>query len=132
MKEVDADTLELIPNTTPIPVFTDTKAIEQAIQDLVHIIKYPQKNNMPRVMIGDKIRNEFQEVATTLKRNHSKSPYNNSIPEKSQSTTKIDLLKKLYATKKSEPSVPVQPTTDSMKKSILKVFTNKNPNLQPQ
>ena len=39
MKEIDTDTLELLPNTTPIPVFTDAEAIDQSITDIVNILK---------------------------------------------------------------------------------------------
>ena len=55
MKEIDTDTLELIPNTTPIPVFTDVEAIEQSVQDIVHILRNPSKNNIPTLLVGKKI-----------------------------------------------------------------------------
>ena len=61
MKEVDTDTLELILNTTLILVFTDAEAIKQAISDVLHILKNQSKNNMPKYLIGDKIRNTFSE-----------------------------------------------------------------------
>ena len=68
MKEIDTDTLELIPNTTPIPVFTDAEAIEQSVQDIVHILKNPSNNNIPKHLLGNKIHHAFCEIAQTINR----------------------------------------------------------------
>ena len=62
---MDTDTLELLPNATPIPVFTDAEAIEQSI---VNILKKTSKNNIPKILVGDKIRNAFQDVVIILNR----------------------------------------------------------------
>ena len=78
MKEIDTDTLELIPDTTPIPVSTDAEAIEQSVQDIVHIFKNPSKNNIPKVVIGEKIRNAFREIAQILNRDKSTKVLNSS------------------------------------------------------
>ena len=43
MKKVDTDRLQIIPNSTSVPAFTDNDAIEQAISDIVHILKHPAK-----------------------------------------------------------------------------------------
>ena len=43
LSEVDTDTLQLLPNNTPIPVFTDVDAIQQAIQDIITILKIRPK-----------------------------------------------------------------------------------------
>eukprot|EP00957_Ditylum_brightwellii_P190815 14526574-Ditylum_brightwellii.AAC.1 len=53
--EIDADTVKLIPHTTPIPSFSDENAIKQAIGDIIHILKKPEKKNIPTVMKEDPI-----------------------------------------------------------------------------
>ena len=64
--EVDTDTLQLIPNSTPIPVFTDVDAIKQAVADILHILKNPAKSNIPTVLKGDSIKEAFKQVAQAL------------------------------------------------------------------
>ena len=44
--EVDTNTLQLISNVTPIPVYTDTDVIEKAVSDIVNI--YKDTYNSPR------------------------------------------------------------------------------------
>ena len=41
--EVDLDTVQLIPNQTLIPVYTDVDVIKQAVADILHILKIQQK-----------------------------------------------------------------------------------------
>lgn len=53
LSEVDSDTIQLIPNQTPIPVYTDIDAIKQAVSDIVHILKHPAKSNIPTVLKGN-------------------------------------------------------------------------------
>lgn len=72
--EVDTDTLQLIPNTTPIPVFTDTGAIVQALSDIVNILHNPAKSNLPTVLKGNEIKEAFQKVATILHNNKAQPP----------------------------------------------------------
>ena len=43
MKEVDTDIIESLPNTTPIPVFTDEESVEKSISNIVQIFKKQQK-----------------------------------------------------------------------------------------
>ena len=86
--EVDTDTVKLIPNVTPIPVYTDIDVIKQAVADILSIIKNPAKNNIPTVLKGDAIQNAFKQISETL------------------STNKVRLL----PLKKSSPSIA--PTVD--------------------
>ena len=65
------DTVELIPNSTPIPCFTDKDAIEQVVKDIVHILNNPSKNNIPKFLHGNKIQNAFQQVASILQQDES-------------------------------------------------------------
>ena len=41
MKEVDTYTIQLIPNTTPIPAFNDNQAIQLAVSDILTILQNP-------------------------------------------------------------------------------------------
>ena len=96
MKEIDTDTLELIPNTTPIPVFTDVEAIEQSVADIVHILRNPSKNNIPTLLVGNKICNAFREIAQVLNRDEVKqiSSTQQLIPNKLQSAHDPNILQK--------------------------------------
>eukprot|EP00957_Ditylum_brightwellii_P041622 3152437-Ditylum_brightwellii.AAC.1 len=67
--EVDADTTKFIPHGFPIPSFNDEDAIKQAMPDIIHILKQPEKNNIPTAMKGDSIDQLFQHIATVLNRN---------------------------------------------------------------
>ena len=58
--EVDTDTLQLVPNTTPIPVYTDLDVVKQAISDILHVLKNSFKNNIPTVLKGNKIKKYIQ------------------------------------------------------------------------
>ena len=68
--------VQLIPNQTLIPVYTDINVVKQAISDIVHILKKTEKNNIPTVLKGDAIKNAFKQVAELL--NNNKTP---SLPE---------------------------------------------------
>ena len=105
MKEVDTDTLELLQHSIPLPVFTNAEAIEQAVQDLIRILKNPQKNNIPRVLVGDKIRNAFQEVAKILQRDNPNLPQTRINNSTQQSTTEIANPKKLCSSTQSAPKL---------------------------
>eukprot|EP00957_Ditylum_brightwellii_P120855 9217441-Ditylum_brightwellii.AAC.1 len=65
--EVDTDTLTMIPTTVPIPTFGDKEALEQALSDIVHIIKNPAKINVPQYWKGDAVHAAFQNIATLTK-----------------------------------------------------------------
>ena len=67
--EVDTDTVQLIPNQTPIPVYTDVDALKQAVADILHILKNPAKSNIPTVLKGNAIKNAFRHVAVLLGNN---------------------------------------------------------------
>ena len=73
LSEVDTDTLKLIPNVTPIPVYNDIDVIKQAVGDIVHILQHPTKNNIPTVLKGDAIKQAFREVAILLNNDVSKN-----------------------------------------------------------
>ena len=105
MKEVDTDTLELLQHSIPLLFFTDAEAIEQAVRDLIHILKNPQKNNIPRVLVGDKIRNAFQEVAKILQRDNPNLPQTRINNSTQQSTTEIANPKKLCSSTQSAPKL---------------------------
>ena len=64
--EVDTNTLQLIPNVNPIPVYTYTDVIEKAVSDIVNILNNPAKLNIPTILRGNKIKEAFKEVATIL------------------------------------------------------------------
>eukprot|EP00957_Ditylum_brightwellii_P030228 2288485-Ditylum_brightwellii.AAC.1 len=64
--EVDADTIRLIPHAIPIPQFGDTDAIGQAIAGIVHILKQPEKNNIPAVLKGDDVVQLCADIAHLL------------------------------------------------------------------
>ena len=64
--EVDTDTLQLVPNTTPIPVYTDLDVVKQAVADILHVLKNSSKNNIPTVLKGNKIQNAFKQISTLL------------------------------------------------------------------
>eukprot|EP00957_Ditylum_brightwellii_P059911 4548719-Ditylum_brightwellii.AAC.1 len=51
--EADANTLMMIPTTVPIPKFKDKEALEQALSDMIFLIKNPSKNNTPQNWKGD-------------------------------------------------------------------------------
>ena len=97
MKEVDTNTLELLPNSTPIPMFTDAEAIEQSITDIVNILKNPSKNNIPKVLVGDKICNAFQYIAIILNRDTAQA-----IPEVKPTETTTKNTQTLESTIKSK------------------------------
>ena len=67
--EVDTDTVQLLPNVTPIPVYTDVDAIDKAINDIVHILNNPAKSNIPTILKGDEIKRAFADIATILHNN---------------------------------------------------------------
>eukprot|EP00957_Ditylum_brightwellii_P070911 5388605-Ditylum_brightwellii.AAC.1 len=69
--EVDADTPTMIPTTVPIPTFGDKEALEQALSDIMHIIKNPTKNNVPQYWKGDEVHAAFQTLATMIKQHHT-------------------------------------------------------------
>ena len=48
--EVDTDTLQIIPSTTSIPVYSDVDAIQDALQDIIRILQHPEENNIPVVL----------------------------------------------------------------------------------
>ena len=69
--EVDTDTLQLIPNVTPIPVYTDVDVVKQAVTDILHVLKNKTKNNIPTVLKGDNIQNAFKQIADLLGNNNA-------------------------------------------------------------
>ena len=64
--EVDTDTLKLIPNITPIPVYTDFDVVKQAVADILHVLKTSSKNNIPSVLKGNEIHNAFRQISMLL------------------------------------------------------------------
>ena len=64
--EVDTDTLKLIPNITPIPVYTDFDVVKQAVADILHVLKNSSKNNIPSVLKGNEIHNAFRQISMLL------------------------------------------------------------------
>eukprot|EP00957_Ditylum_brightwellii_P204856 15341097-Ditylum_brightwellii.AAC.1 len=62
--EVDADTVKLIPHVILVPSFTDKEAIQQAIADIIYILKKPPKNIIPVDLKGDPIVQAFAQIAT--------------------------------------------------------------------
>lgn len=63
---VDTDTVHIIPHIVPVPEFNDAQAIQQAVSDILHIIKNSEENNIPKFWKGDMIQNAFQKVAESL------------------------------------------------------------------
>eukprot|EP00957_Ditylum_brightwellii_P025154 1903466-Ditylum_brightwellii.AAC.1 len=81
--EVDADTVKLIPHRMPMPSFNDEDAIKQAMSDITHILKQPEKNNIPTDMKGDSTVQAFQHITTVLNKNTvsvSKGPVLTTVP----------------------------------------------------
>ena len=124
LSEVDTDTLDLIPNVTPIPKFSDTDAIKQAVSDIVHILRHPSKNNIPTVFKGDKVQEAFSKVATLLSRNSTTEPpplktYTTPVP---RVPIKTKLTKGYYNNTAPEPRV-----ISSKKVFSPNVHTSTNP-----
>ena len=67
--DIDVDTVTFIQHHTPIPEVTDRTAVRQAVEDILHILKHPSKNNIPTYFQGDPISKAFQQLATTLGNN---------------------------------------------------------------
>ena len=65
---IDTDTVQLIPQLTPIPKFNDADALRQAIADIIYIIKHSKETDIPKFWKGDKIQQTFQNVADVLDR----------------------------------------------------------------
>ena len=95
---MDTDTLQLIPNVTPIPVYSDINAIKQAIGDILHILQHPTKNNIPTVLKGDAIKQAFKEVAILLKNDKSQK-----IPQEEVSTNPTMTLRQAPKRASSHP-----------------------------
>ena len=66
---MDTDTLQLIPNMTPILVYTEVDVVKQAVSDILHVLKNSAKNNLPTVLKGDAIQNAFKQIADLLGNN---------------------------------------------------------------
>eukprot|EP00957_Ditylum_brightwellii_P101893 7766170-Ditylum_brightwellii.AAC.1 len=49
--EIDADTAHLIPHNTLIPAFSDKDALEQAVMDVLHLLKNPSNTNIPTIFL---------------------------------------------------------------------------------
>eukprot|EP00957_Ditylum_brightwellii_P151451 11533599-Ditylum_brightwellii.AAC.1 len=64
--EVDADIGKLIPHMIPIPSFSDENTIRQTIGDIIYILKWPEKMNIPTVMKGDPIVQVFENITALL------------------------------------------------------------------
>ena len=99
--EVNTDTLKLIPNDTPIPVYTDVDVIKQAVSDIVHILKNPTKNNIPTVLKGDTIKNAFRAIAILLNNNQAQD------------------LPVLQKQQRSIPPAAINPTTPKEKQQVV-------------
>eukprot|EP00957_Ditylum_brightwellii_P073381 5576751-Ditylum_brightwellii.AAC.1 len=50
---VDTDTLELLVHDIPIPKFDDKDTLQQALADVIHLLKTPGKTNLPAFYKGD-------------------------------------------------------------------------------
>ena len=64
--ELDADTVEFFPTTTPFPCILTDDYLRQAATDLVDILCAP-KNNIPSLAYGSPKTNEYIHLAQILK-----------------------------------------------------------------
>eukprot|EP00957_Ditylum_brightwellii_P082992 6309490-Ditylum_brightwellii.AAC.1 len=69
--EVDANTLTMIPTTVHIPKFKDKEALEQALSDIIFLIKNPSKNNAPQFWKGDGVQQAFKIIAQLIKQHNT-------------------------------------------------------------
>eukprot|EP00957_Ditylum_brightwellii_P021886 1650480-Ditylum_brightwellii.AAC.1 len=65
---VDTDTLELLGHDIPIPKVDDKDTLQQASADVIHLLKNPEKINLPAFYKGDEAKNVFTSLAELLKR----------------------------------------------------------------
>ena len=67
-KEIDADTLSLIPKHVPIPTESLDDQLKQTLTDLIKLL-HKQKKPLPRPQISNNIVKGLQEQAQTFKNN---------------------------------------------------------------
>ncbi len=73
------DTVTYIPSKIPIPAFDANAHLQQALDDILHIIKNPPKN-MPFLTAGDEINNAIRLVAELLQRSTARqSQFNEKL-----------------------------------------------------
>ena len=109
--EVDTETLQLIPNMTPIPVYTDIDVVKQAVSDILHVLKNSAKSNLPTVLKGDAIQNAFKKIADLLENNEAlPSPILEKSPKNSQQKIVTPEPRVQY-------SLPVPPVSKMVKNS---------------
>eukprot|EP00957_Ditylum_brightwellii_P179726 13691114-Ditylum_brightwellii.AAC.1 len=64
--EVNADTVKCVPHTIPIPSFSNRETIQQAVTDIIAILKNPDQNNIPSDIKGDPVVQAFAQIAMVL------------------------------------------------------------------
>eukprot|EP00957_Ditylum_brightwellii_P110193 8405144-Ditylum_brightwellii.AAC.1 len=72
--KVDADTLHLIPHNIPIPSFSDKEALNQALHDIICILKTSEISNIPQFWKSAPIQQAFQQVVALLGQNTARQP----------------------------------------------------------
>ena len=132
LSEVDTDMLQLISNSTPIPVYIDVDIIKQAVYDILHILNDPAKSNIPTVLKGDKIKEAFRQISTLLGTNKAKElphqpmkSYAEVVKNTDKTPTPVQnsqvtspIKTKVPLTKITKPKVPNSPPR--VKKKISK------------
>ena len=79
---INTDTVKMIPHVVPIPNFSDATAVQQAIADILHIIKNSREVNIPKFWKGDAIQGAFQNVADALnQQTHEPTPVHHTPNE---------------------------------------------------
>ena len=109
---INTDTVKMIPHMVPIPNFTDAIAVQQAIADILHIIKNSSEVNIPKFWKGDAIQQAFQNVADALnQQKHKTTPVHN--PPAASPPTKQTQPPSQLSPLPSPIPIPPRPVTPS-------------------
>ena len=117
---VVADTVRFVQEKVPIPMASTEFFLRQAIENILDVLKQPNRLNIPAVMYGDKVKNAFTTVATLLNDANQKPvkqlvpndvPSEQRVPLACPSATAGSLTPKTIPSAESGPEQRVQSKT---------------------
>ena len=88
---VIADTVRFVQEKVPIPMASTEFLLRQAIENVLDILKRPNRLNIPSVMYGDTVKNAFTTIARLLDKDNPQSS-KKSVPEDIPSEQRVPLL----------------------------------------
>ena len=85
-----ADTVKFVQEKVPISMASTEFLLKQAVENVLDILKHPNKLDIPTIVYGNKVKNAFTQVAHLLDKERTQAA-KTVVPEKIPSEQRVPM-----------------------------------------